>query len=335
MAVTKLTCPECKTVLQPAKPLPAGKSVKCPECGTRFTATEEEPAVPLKKPKRAAPDGEDGGGRRPKKPAARKAAPAPAKPAPPKPADDEDEEGGTYRFVDAGEHADDEKPEIEYAPDMSIKDLRGPAQAALVRPSNALILVGALGFFGWLLLLILILIPVLFPIDSDDNSDKSKPPKAVVAVEHGLAAVNDEKDPPQEFTRDPSRRSMFNFFGINVSAIGVLAWYLFILALTPIFLGMVYSAIVTYGGVKIQNLEGRGWGIAASIMVMLPINSWGFMMSTTILLQFLLSILLDDPRVPLIFLMGLETLIGIAVGVWVLTTLMSEKVIKGYEYKPE
>ena len=332
MAVTKLTCPECKTVLQPAKPLPAGKSVKCPECGARFTATEEEPAVPLKKPKKAAPDGEDGGGRRPKKPAARKA--APAKPAPPKPADDEDEEGGgTYRFVDAGENED--KPEIEYAPDLSIKDLRGPAQGALVRPSNALIMTGAIGFFGWLLLLILILIPVLFPIDSDDNSDKSKPAKAVVGVEHGLAAVNDEKDPTQELARDPSRRSMFNFFGINVSAVGVLAWYLFILALSPIFLGMVYSAIVTYGGVRIQNLEGRGWGIAAAVMAMIPINSWGFMMSTTILLQFLLGIILDDPRVPLIFLMGVETLLGIGVGVWALVTLMSEKVIKGYEYKPE
>jgi hypothetical protein len=33
--------------------------------------------------------------------------------------------------------------------------------------------------------------------------------------------------------------------------------------------------------------------------------------------------------------MAVETLLGIAVGAWVLVTLMSEKVIKGYEYKPE
>jgi hypothetical protein len=111
-----------------------------------------------------------------------------------------------------------------------------------------------------------------------------------------------------------------------------------LLFLSPIFVGMIYSAIVTYGAVKIQNLEGYGWGMASSIMVMVPLNSFGFMASTSVLLQFLLGMVIEDKRgltVILIVLMVLEALIGIAVGVWVLLTLLSERVVKGYEYKPD
>ena len=33
--------------------------------------------------------------------------------------------------------------------------------------------------------------------------------------------------------------------------------------------------------------------------------------------------------------MSLETLAAVGVGVWALTTLLSEKVVKGFEYKAE
>ena len=341
MAVTKLTCPECKSVLKPAKPLPAGKTVKCPECGNRFTSTEETPEIPLKKPKKAASEKEpaDAGSAPPKSPSKKpgdKKAGAGKKSSSKKRDDDEDDGGGgTYGFV-AGPDKD-EKPDIEYAPDMSTKDMRGPAASALVQPSNALIVVGGLGFFGWVALLILILIPTLFPIDNDEG-DKTKPAKPVVGLEHGLSVVNDAAEPSPEMKRDPNRKAMFALFGINISAVGMLAWYYFVLALLPIFLGMIYSGIITYGAVKIQNLEGRGWGIAASIMVMAPLNLGGFMMSTAILLNFLLGMLSDDLAFVygvLIFILSLEKLVAILVGVWVLITLLSEKVIKGYQYKAE
>ena len=32
MASAKLTCPECKTVLRPSKPVAPGKKIKCPKC---------------------------------------------------------------------------------------------------------------------------------------------------------------------------------------------------------------------------------------------------------------------------------------------------------------
>ncbi len=325
MAVTKITCPECKTVLRPAKPLPPGKTVKCPECGNRFPATEEAPGAPLRKPKKADPDGE----RKPKKPAADK------QPAAVKKMDDDDEDGGTYRFEDAAQGED--KPEINYAPDMSIKDLRGPAQSALVRPTNAMIAVGAVGFFGWVALLILILIPTLFPIDNDEG-DKTKPPKPVIGLEHGLGAVQDDKDPPPELKVDPARKSMYQLFGINFSSFGALAWYIFILILLPIFLGMIYCAFVTYGAVRIQNMEGYGWGVASNIMMMIPIHSFGFMTATALFVQFFLKMFSDDASSvsgTLIGLMVLEELICVAVGAWGLMTLLSAKVVKGFEYKPE
>jgi hypothetical protein len=339
MAVSKLTCPECKTVLKPAKPLAPGKTVKCPECGSRFTAADDAPEAPLKKPKTASADDDAA----PKKSADRKAvakksgdkkADKPKKPVA-KPADDDDDEGGTYTFV--GDHDESDKPDIEYAADMSIKDLRGPAASALVQPSNALIITGGLGFFGWIALLILILIPTLFPIDNDEG-DKTKPPKAVIGLDHGLGAVNDSTDLPPEIKNDPNRKTMFALFGVNIAFVGLLAWYLFILSLLPIFLGMIYSGLVCYGAVKIQNLEARGWGIASSIMVMAPLNLGGFMMATSILLNFLVGMVLDDLKFiygVLIFMMVVESLAAIGVGVWALTTLLSEKVIKGYEYKGE
>ncbi len=332
MAVTKITCPECKTVLRPAKPLPPGKTVKCPECGNRFTTSGDEPEIQPKKPTRTAPNGEPDGARKPKKSADGKA--SPKKPETLKVKDDDDEGGGTYRFEDAAQGED--KPDINYAPDMSIKDLRGPAQSALVQPTNAMIAVGAVGFFGWVALLILILIPTLFPIDNDEG-DKTKPPKSVIGLEHGLGAVQDEKDPPAELKVDPARKSMYELFGINFSTFGALG-FLFILILLPIFLGMTYCAFVTYGAVRIQNLEGYGWGIASNILMMVPLHSFGFMAATAMFCQFFLRMFSDDPssvRGMLIGLMALEELICVGVGAWGLTTLLSEKVVKGFEYKPE
>src|SRR5713101_3454298 len=109
MSVSKLTCPDCHTVLRPTKPLPVGKKVKCPKCGAGFTAVEPPPEPVAKKPKKAAP----------------KPAPAKKKPAAPKPAlkpydDDDEDAGGTYAVVGADKPAEeqeeeDDKPHIEYA----------------------------------------------------------------------------------------------------------------------------------------------------------------------------------------------------------------------------
>ena len=66
-----------------------------------------------------------------------------------------------------------------------------------------MILVGGLGFLGWAVLLLLILIPTLTPIDTDE-SDKTKPAKHVIGLEHGLGAVKDDKSPQADLKSDPN-----------------------------------------------------------------------------------------------------------------------------------
>jgi predicted Zn finger-like uncharacterized protein len=40
-----VTCPECRAILKSANPVPAGKKVKCPKCGTAFEAPAQEEGI--------------------------------------------------------------------------------------------------------------------------------------------------------------------------------------------------------------------------------------------------------------------------------------------------
>src|SRR4051794_18390762 len=103
MAITRLTCPDCGTVLRPAKPVAPGKKVKCPKCELIFAAGEDdEDEAPRKKPAK------------PKKSAVKEKE---------KPKKEEEEIYGWVRDPDEDE---DRKPKIDYAPDDSVRDLRGP-----------------------------------------------------------------------------------------------------------------------------------------------------------------------------------------------------------------
>jgi hypothetical protein len=329
MSVDKLTCPECKKVLRPAKPLPEGKAVKCPHCGARFTAGGAAAGAPAGKPAGA-----------PKKkaakpaPAAQKA--APKKAAPKKKDDDSEEHGGVYGFLDGGaaEEEPEDKPKINYAPDMSIKDLRGPAVAAVVRPSNMVIGVGVLSFLGWIALLVIILIPVIFPLPEDD--DPNKPAKGVQQVERGLATVADTDDPPEDPGMPVDKPSFWSFFGLDLARLGALGIVYFLLILSPLFLGMIYCGIMTFGAVKMQNLESYGWGMASSIMALFPFYSLGLVSTVALLIQALFITVMGERFIPgLIVIMVALVIAGMAGGLWGLMTMLNQDVIKGYEYKPE
>ncbi len=335
MAVSKLTCPKCATVLRPAKPLPAGKKVKCPKCGTVFAAAEGPAAGAAKKPE----------------PAAAKKAP-PKGPALPRPGDEDEESAGVYSFVKEEEPGDDDededgkpkKPKINYAPDMSIKDLRGPAQAAVMKPSNALIFVGIMGFLGWLGLIVVLLIPVLFPL-KDDDEGKPRPAKSVGP---GLAAAAQSTTSPfggpapasaaDKDKKGEDKQSAFDVAGMDFGLLAVFAWWLLILAILPLVLGMVYCATVTFGAVKMQNLESRAWGIASGILALLPFTTGGLMLLTAFLCNWLLNMLFDDPSFSMyiaIVLMSIQQSVALATGVWNLVILMRPEVIEGFEYVPE
>jgi hypothetical protein len=323
---SKLICPECRTALKPTKPVPTGKKVKCPECGFTFPApgAREEPAA--RKPK-AAP------GQAARKPA--------AKPAPKKaPRDDDEEGGGTYAFIGEGPAAPEEedKPDINYAPDMSIKDLRGPAQAAVVRPSNWLILQGIAGFLGWLGFLIILLIPILFPLDDSGTEAKPKPALMIGTGLGAGASGGTPFRPPNQAGKPKEEDEQTTFFillGWDLTVLSLYAWWLMALLVLPLLLGLVYSAILTLGAVKMQNLESRGWGIASCIMVMVPINAGGIALLMAIFGRFLLNMLFDEAatvNMVIVIAIALEWLSQIGIGVWALRTLLQPAVIAGYEY---
>ena len=166
MATSRITCPDCRSVLKPARPLADGKKVKCPKCGKMFTTpglVEEVVEVEEEQPRKS-----KASAKKPKA-AVKKTAPAPA---PKKTADDdgEDDGGGIYGTVQDEEKADEDKPQIEYAPDMSIKDLRGPAQAAVVRPSNYLLLIGGVSALLDILIICVCFWPMVFSEHLKDHA---------------------------------------------------------------------------------------------------------------------------------------------------------------------
>jgi hypothetical protein len=320
MAVSKMICPDCEAVLRPAKPVPEGKSVKCPKCGATFTAIafddEDEPAPPASK-KAANPQ-----------PSPIKKKPEPSKPEPAKPAAkpqaDDDEEGGTYGVIkekedeeeqeqeeeEEEEEYDDEdddedegrsrrgkarskkkkkKPEIDYAPDLSVKDPRGPAQEAIVSPSNLLMITGLVGFIGWLAFLVMILIPALFPLEDEDKIEKDRPKQALVIPQRGGVSSLTDAGGANEKVSEKERReekgpqpSFITVAGYDFGLLANYDWPMFILCLLPILFGMAYCFTVAVGAAKIQNLDSREWGIVSSIMAMLPYNVAGVILVTLI-----------------------------------------------------
>jgi hypothetical protein len=322
MAETKITCPECGKVLRPAKPIPAGKRVKCPQCSAMFVPAEEDDASAAvsKSPAKSAARAKTAAQA---KPTAKKAAddkPPKAKSVP-KPNDDDDEDNvgsSSYEFID--DHRKDDEPEIDYVPDTTIKDLRGPAQAAIMRPSNWIIRSGVVGFISYFAIMVIFTVPIIFPVPKPTNADGSP-----------VVEKKDDKD------KDKDKGSMFMIFGWDLMDVtDYPAWVIMLLVLGCIC-GITYCAIVTYGGVQMQTMNSRAWGMVASILVMLPVHTLGFYGLISIAFTFVWNLLFSADDIywvmPVHTLAAFGTNLGI--GIWGLVTLLSPDVIEGYEYVPE
>ncbi len=99
-----------------------------------------------------------------------------------------------------------------------------------------------------------------------------------------------------------------------------------------------YAGLVTAGAAKTQSMELRGWGIAASIMAMVPITTSGVATVVMLLVSLVLRMVMDDmvfvdrvvSGVGLLFLLA-----GLGAGIFGLITFNQEEVIAGFEYEPE
>jgi MFS family permease len=301
-------------VLRPAKPVPAGKSVKCPKCGAGFVI------------------GQDG---RAKSPAGKAKPAAPAK----KPSrhDDDDDDGGTGETYSVASVEESQGPDIQYAPDLSVRDLRGPAMEEVVNPSNKMILAGVLGFMGWTIFLVMLLIPLLFPLSTKADRDKAREEKAKKDAMTKLNAPANAQAP--EPKKDDDDSSILKIGDLDLRDIAELPWYLIVLCLLPQVLGMVYSATMSVGAVKIQNLESREWGVAASIMAMIPLNVGGLLCVLAMALNLLLGLVFEDDDGFRWVVMGFFLVcvwgLSLAVGIWNLTVLNKPDVVAGFEYVAE
>jgi hypothetical protein len=340
MAVTKLTCPDCGNVMRPAKPLPAGKKIKCSECGGMFAAGDnDKPAAAVtkmagksgdkktemagkseKKKTEMAGKSEKKTEFQAKAPAGKKTKKADDEPAKPQddriiPLADDDDDGGpaTYDYLHEGKH---EEPEVDHVPDTTIKDLRGPAQAKIIRPSNSLLLCSILGFFAYLIIAVIFLIPVCFPVPQVRGPDGAAAPAA------------------QQKKEEKPVSSLFMVFAWDLMDTPTYPWWAVFLLVSSCFLGMIWCGIVTYGAVKMQTLESRTWGIVSSIMAMIPCTTLAIFGLVSIVFTDVIGLIFDEKTVYFLGpFWGLATFgSNIAIGAWNLTTMLSEDVIAGYEY---
>ena len=345
---TSVKCEKCGANLKLPASITPGKKIRCPKCSEIITV----PAPAQTSPPKPKDD------------------PKPAKEEPSKKPMDDDEEdsGGHYglREQSAPTPQDKkEKPKVDYALDNSVKDLRGPAQAAVLGPSNKIIMRSifcvALAFasFGigvW---------PFLFQEDILDYRDtlkayfkeaiaNAKGDEAKKLADRAKTIDNDNKNDilrknvyPElykEKKNDLSAETGINLEEPEREFIKEIrkkhipyriAWIICSL----IILG--YNLFIAMAAVKMQAMESYNWSIACAVMSIIPINCIG------LIVKIWSADVKPDPMQlfpeegfdllqlfthPL-FLLCLEYVGSLAMGAMALTILLKEEVKEGFAYK--
>lgn len=308
MPAFKITCPDCGATLKSAGPMPPGKKVKCPKCGMGFAVPDEEP--PAARPK----------------PAAKKAAPAPAP--------NQDEDVGTYAVIrepeddrdeddeDEDEDNKDRKPDLTFALDTSIKDPRGPAQEAVVRPTNWMILVGGIAIILYVGTFIWAMFPFLFSEHFISDGEMAVALN-ITRKEDKDAIIHlpEEKD----WTAEQRARVEETVWAAKLVNFGILGTVTFFSFLT---------GIAIFGAVKMQTMESWGWGLAGTILM--PIGCLP-VFGTTV---YLIIYLIDNEDLLIMILVGLLTgaflVFSGAILLWTvksLQVLLDPKVKEGFEHE--
>jgi hypothetical protein len=177
------TCPDCSTKLKRAEPLPAGKKLRCPECGAVFAPVRAAGSPSAK------PAGKSTG----------KSA-APAKPKP--------EEKEVFGFAPGETDPDhDNAREDVFAPikDRFERSARGPALIQVVRPSDWLLRTGSLICIAALLGVLWAIWPLVFKVEVVQPPEKKM----------GYVGYGDQQRRFKELT-DEEFRMRFVYLGIFV-----------------------------------------------------------------------------------------------------------------------
>ncbi len=325
MTTVDFICPGCRGRLRLPGPVANGTLIECPRCLTTFGAATPAPElVPVLSAAAAAPA-------QPQLAAAARAEPPPASPSHPpmaeKPRAEAKETGETYAVIEDPSTA----PLIDYAPDVGIADLRGPAQALVMKPSNRLLFICVLGAVGWLGLLIMILIPVAFPVPETSSG-------RVVLI--GAPGSRARREAEAELAKQRGERtgkpSMFTLFGIDLAEIGRWPTEQVVLAFLVPVLGAIYSGFAAGGAIQMQNLWSRRWGKVGCVLALFPANSAGFGIVICLFFRALMSLfgIEDDvlyfPFLAILFLLWLLSLLS---GLAALRVLNRPDVIRGFKFR--
>jgi hypothetical protein len=226
---------------------------------------------------------------------------------------------------------DEPPPQINLDLDTSIKDWRGPAQAQVVTPSNRLLLISVVGAIGWLGLLILLIIPVAFPLPEKDEGP-------VLLI--GAPGSKARREAEEQLARKSGKgqKSMFRLLGYDLG--GIANWpthEIFLAFLVPV-LGALYSGCAAAGAVQIQNLRSRRWGRVGCILALFPFNTAGIAVVVAVFFQLGMSIFGVDEEVLVFPVLGLAIitwLLSVGAGVSALVVLTRPEVVKGFKYRAQ
>ena len=335
MPLAKLTCPKCKAILKPAKPVPEGKTVKCPKCEEMFKAggkaAEEKAEAPVKKKAAAEPD--------------------------------EDEEVGTYAVLkdeaeekkkadkeerekrkkkkrrraeemggdDEEDEDDEEEEEEEDVTDQYLKNLkqidpRGPAQDTIVTPANWLLRTALLGFFGWVFYFGVFMLPVAFPNEEKKDDAANAAPAA--------AKDKDKKKEKKQAFHWWSAESILHGGKTEDEQPEKEAWSI-ILFVFVLLLGLAQAGAIGNASVKMQSLESYNWSLWGCILTMIPLVTFPLFVFITFVLD-LFDWLIEMDMGEMCWLVGLVALVwGPLVGGLCLKQFLSPQVKPGFEYHPE
>src|SRR5262245_39178622 len=143
------TCPECQTKLKRAEPLPAGKKLRCPECGNVFAPPVSAAAK--------------------QKPVEKKPGPAATE------ADNDEKKIFGFKETDFDPDADAAREDV-FRPiqDRFERSLRGPALIQVVRPSDWLLRTGASICLSAIIGLLWAVWPLIFKVEDVQPPEKNK-----------------------------------------------------------------------------------------------------------------------------------------------------------------
>jgi len=201
---------------------------------------------------------------------------------------------------------------------------------------------GALCFFAYVIMGFIILIPILFPVPVErgpegDVSLSARDKKKVAAAALWVSGPAITTGAEKATKDDKAVPSMFTMFTWDLMDVTSYPWWQVAGLVGSCFLGMIYCGVATFGAVRMQTLESRVWGMAASIMMMLPVLGVGLFGILSMIFTFAIGGMFDEDSVFMFSpVWGLVSFgVNIGIGAWGLTTLLKEEVKAGYEYKSD